>query len=109
MTLGEFNSNNLAYQTVLVPIWELGEVVGPLLLAPFSERYGRFVAYNIACILFIVFSLACPASTSLQMLCCFSLPHWDDTAHCHTQLSYSRRHVLRSNEGASYQWCSFLG
>jgi MFS family permease len=33
---------------LLVTIWELGEAAGPLLIAPLSERYGRYPVFNIA-------------------------------------------------------------
>ena len=38
---------------IFVTIWELGEAMGPLFLAPLSELYGRFVVFNIANLFFI--------------------------------------------------------
>ena len=69
--LSDFHSDSFAYQTLLVSIWELGEVFGPFLLASFSEIYGRLPVYHCATILFIVLSIACAASTSLPMLIAF--------------------------------------
>ena len=69
--LGDFHSESFAYQTLLVSIWELGEVIGPFLLASFSELYGRLPVYHCATILFIIFSVACATSTSLPMLITF--------------------------------------
>ena len=39
---------------LLVTIWELGEAAGPLLIAPLSEIYGRYVVVNVANVLFIL-------------------------------------------------------
>ena len=69
--LSEFHSESFAYQTLLVSIWELGEVVGPFLLASSSELYGRLPVYHFATMLFIVFSVACTTSTSLPILIAF--------------------------------------
>jgi MFS family permease len=38
---------------LLVTIWELGEAIGPFLLAPISEIIGRYPVYNFANMLFI--------------------------------------------------------
>ena len=65
------HSDSFAYQTLLVSIWELGEVIGPFLLASCSELYGRLPVYHCATILFIIFSIACAASSSLPMLITF--------------------------------------
>lgn len=39
---------------MLVTIWELGEACGPLLIAPLSEIYGRYPAFNVANVIFIL-------------------------------------------------------
>lgn len=69
--LAEFGSSDTLYQAILVSIWELGEAIGPLLTAPLSEIYGRSPVYNVANIIFIVFSLACAGSSNLHMLVAF--------------------------------------
>lgn len=65
--LEEFNSTSKLQSTLLVSIWELGEVVGPLFIAPLSE-YGRIPTYHAANILFIVFTIAAAKSSSMGML-----------------------------------------
>lgn len=65
--LDEFNSTSKLQSTLLVSIWELGEVVGPLFIVPLSE-YGRLPTYHTANILFIVFTIAAAKSTSMGML-----------------------------------------
>jgi MFS family permease len=53
---------------LLVTIWELGEAAGPLLIAPASERYGRYPVFNIANVLFICGSIAGVLSQSVGLL-----------------------------------------
>ncbi|OCL09910.1 MFS general substrate transporter [Glonium stellatum] len=66
--LGEFHSTNKLDSTILVSIWELGEVVGSFLVAPLSEIYGRLPVYHAANILFIIFAIAAAESISMGML-----------------------------------------
>ena len=53
---------------LLVTIWELGEAAGPLILAPMSERYGRYPVFNIANVLFICGSILGVLSQSVGLL-----------------------------------------
>jgi MFS family permease len=87
--LEEFHSDSSLYRTLLVSIWELGEVrmyhlrlnsqglisapqvVGPFLIAPLSELYGRFYIYHGGNILFILFSVGGALSTNIHMLIAF--------------------------------------
>jgi multidrug resistance protein len=57
--------------TFTVSVYLLGYAVGPLLLAPFSELYGRVPVYHGTTILFIVGNLACAFSRSTAMLIVF--------------------------------------
>lgn len=63
------SSNILA--GLVVSIYILGFAIGPLIIAPMSEMYGRFMTYNICNVLFIVFTIACAVSNSLGMLIAF--------------------------------------
>lgn len=69
--LKEFSSDSQAHQTLIVSIWELGEVIGPLVIAPLAELYGRKPVYNSAAVLFCILSVACALSTNLSMLLAF--------------------------------------
>ncbi|KAK6222812.1 hypothetical protein LQW54_000621 [Pestalotiopsis sp. IQ-011] len=69
--LSEFGEEGTLYITLIVTIWELGEILGPLIVAPLSELYGRFYIYHAGTILFVVFSAACALSTNLHMLIAF--------------------------------------
>lgn len=44
--LAEFHSTNKLDSTIMVSIWELGEVVGPFLVAPLCEIYGRLPVFH---------------------------------------------------------------
>lgn len=69
--LVEFDSTNHLESTILVSIWELGEVVGPLLIGPLSEIYGRLPVYHVANILFIACSAIAAESRNINMLVAF--------------------------------------
>lgn len=69
--LAEFQSNNCLYTALLVSVWELGEVVGPLLIAPLSELYGRLWVYNIANVLFVLCGVGGALSKTIHMLIAF--------------------------------------
>lgn len=69
--LDEFHSDSQLQSTILVSIWELGEVVGPLVVGPLSEIYGRLPVYHIANILFVLFSVAAAGSRNMDMLMAF--------------------------------------
>ena len=66
--LQEFHTTNTLESTLLVSIWELGEVVGPLFIAPLCESFGRLPTYHAANIAFILFTVAAAESTSMGML-----------------------------------------
>ncbi|KAL9615957.1 MAG: hypothetical protein Q9160_009117 [Pyrenula sp. 1 TL-2023] len=63
--LSEFKKTDGLYSTILVSIWELGEVGGPLIVAPLAELYGKLPVYHIANVLFIVFSVGAGASGTI--------------------------------------------
>ena len=52
-------------------MWEMGEIVGPLIVAPLAELYGKMLVYNAANALFIIFSVASATSSNLNMLIAF--------------------------------------
>ncbi|CAI7571037.1 unnamed protein product [Penicillium palitans] len=69
--LADFHSTNSLYRTLIVSIWELGEIVSPLFWGPLSELYGRRWVLNIANLLFVVFLAGTALSTNIQMLIAF--------------------------------------
>lgn len=66
--LEEFHSQSQLKATILISIWELGEVVGPLIVGPLSEVYGRLPVYHSANVLFIAFSIVAAESRNINML-----------------------------------------
>ncbi|OQD65921.1 hypothetical protein PENPOL_c005G00014 [Penicillium polonicum] len=69
--LADFHSTNVLYRTLIVSIWELGEIVSPLFWGPLSELYGRRWVLNMANLLFVVFLAGTALSTNIQMLIAF--------------------------------------
>ncbi|KAF4630526.1 hypothetical protein G7Y89_g7614 [Cudoniella acicularis] len=66
--LKEFNSSSELYSSLIVSIWNLGAVVGCLILGPLAEIYGRLLVYNIANFFFLVLLIASTLSKSIDML-----------------------------------------
>ncbi|KAF2800436.1 fluconazole resistance protein 1 [Melanomma pulvis-pyrius CBS 109.77] len=66
--LKELHSTNKLHATILVSIWELGEVVGPFLLAPLSEIYGRLPVFHSFNIMFILFAVGAALSKNMETL-----------------------------------------
>jgi len=64
----EFHSDNSTLASFVVTVFVLGFATGPLLFAPLSELYGRTIVQHAGCIGFVIFSVACALSTSLNML-----------------------------------------
>jgi hypothetical protein len=69
--MAEFNSTNTLLAGFVVSVYVLGFAIGPLILAPASELYGRAILYHICNVGFIIFSVACAVSTDLGMLIVF--------------------------------------
>jgi MFS family permease len=67
-TWAQFSVYRIFDATLLVSIWELGEVLGLLVVAPLSETWGRLPVYHTANVLFVVFSIIAARSTSMGML-----------------------------------------
>ncbi|KAL1968345.1 hypothetical protein VTN77DRAFT_1874 [Rasamsonia byssochlamydoides] len=67
----EFNNSNDLLASLVVSIYVLGLAFGPLVLAPASEVYGRWICYTVCNILYVVFTVACAVSTDLSMLIVF--------------------------------------
>jgi MFS family permease len=64
----EFQSTNHQLAILVVSIGILGYGIGPLVLSPLSEIYGRAPVYHITNLLFVVFAVACAVAPSLSSL-----------------------------------------
>lgn len=71
LAMDEFNSDSDALASFVISVYVLGYVFGPLVIAPFSELYGRLPVYHTNNVLFLVFTIACARATSLSMLIVF--------------------------------------
>lgn len=69
--MADFGSDNNQVKTFVVSIFVLGFAVGPLLMAPLSEIYGRIPIYHVCNVLFVVFSAACALATNESMMLAF--------------------------------------
>ncbi|KAJ5331705.1 benomyl/methotrexate resistance protein [Penicillium atrosanguineum] len=67
----EFHSTSTMLASFVVSVYILGYCVGPLLVAPLSEMYGRVPVYHVSNVLFVIFTIACAVSTSMPMLIVF--------------------------------------
>lgn len=69
--LSEFGSSNGVVSSLIVSIYVLGWALGPLLLAPLSEVYGRQVVYTYSNILYVGCTAACALAPNLVSLVVF--------------------------------------
>jgi multidrug resistance protein len=67
----EFHSSSSNLETFVVSIFVLGFAIGPLIVAPLSEIYGRRPIYLVSSLLFLIFTIACAVSNSLGSLIAF--------------------------------------
>jgi multidrug resistance protein len=68
-----FDEKSNLMATFVVSVYLLGFAIGPLVIAPMSEMYGRMPIYNACNVLFIVFNIGCALSNSMGMLIAFRL------------------------------------
>ncbi|KAF4814993.1 MFS transporter prlG [Colletotrichum siamense] len=69
--LKDFNAADGVLSSLVVSIFNLGFVFGPVLAAPMSELYGRYPAYSISNVLFLACNAACAVSPNLGVLLVF--------------------------------------
>lgn len=63
------SSNILA--SLVVSVYIVGFAIGPLIIAPMSELYGRYYVYAICNFFFVVFTICCAVSNSMGVLIAF--------------------------------------
>jgi multidrug resistance protein len=56
---------------LVVSIYILGFAIGPLIISPTSEIYGRFPVYVVCNVMFIIFTIACAVADSMAQLIVF--------------------------------------
>lgn len=71
--LSEFHSNNSSLSSFMVSVYIIGFVIGPLVLSPTSELYGRRGITHVSNVVFLVASILCAVAVNLPMLIIFRL------------------------------------
>ncbi|KAK3386678.1 putative MFS transporter [Podospora didyma] len=69
--IDEFNITNSTLATLTVTIYLLGFSLGPLVLAPLSELYGRLPIYHATNLVYVGFTVGCALSTDITMFLVF--------------------------------------
>ncbi|KAJ5358646.1 MFS general substrate transporter [Penicillium cataractarum] len=67
------HSDNSELESFVVSIYVIGFAVGPLLVAPLSELYGRAIVYNVSNVIFLSATIGCALSTNVGMFLAFRL------------------------------------
>lgn len=67
----EFNSTDIKLASFVVSIYILGFAIGPIVIAPLSELYGRLKLYLWCGVCFIIFTILCAVSKNMGMLVAF--------------------------------------
>lgn len=69
--LRTFNTQDETVATFVVSIYILGFAIGPLVISPLSEIYGRYKVYLVCNVMFIIFTIACAVAGSIEQLIVF--------------------------------------
>lgn len=71
--MDEFHDGRSSMASLVVSVYVVGFALGPLVLAPLSEMYGRLIVYHISNFLFLAFTAGCALSTQTGMFVAFRL------------------------------------
>ncbi|OJJ50917.1 hypothetical protein ASPZODRAFT_138042 [Penicilliopsis zonata CBS 506.65] len=71
--LADFGSNSIYMESFIVSAYLLGNCFGPLVIAPWSELYGRSPVYHCCNVLFVLFNVACARAPNLGALLVFRI------------------------------------
>ncbi|KAJ0422949.1 major facilitator superfamily domain-containing protein [Aspergillus carlsbadensis] len=69
----DFHLTNSMLASFVVSVFVLGYVVGPFIIAPVSELYGRVPVYHACNVLFLIFTIACAVAQDMPQLIVFRL------------------------------------
>ncbi|MCJ1470145.1 hypothetical protein MMC07_008790 [Pseudocyphellaria aurata] len=73
LLMQEFRSDNEELASFTVSVYVIGFCVGPLVLSPLSELYGRSPIMHASNVFFFIFTIACGVSSNLAMFIVFRL------------------------------------
>ena len=68
----ELDINNVL-GTFVISIFVLGQITGPLLLAPISDSHGRLLVYHLSNLSFVIWNVACALAPNTSALLIFRL------------------------------------
>ncbi|EME42653.1 hypothetical protein DOTSEDRAFT_73473 [Dothistroma septosporum NZE10] len=71
--LRDFHTSAATIAELVVSIFILGFAIGPLLISPLSEIYGRWPVYFVCNVMFLIFTIACAVASSISQLIVFRL------------------------------------
>lgn len=69
--LSDFKETSVTLAAFVVSVFLLGFAVGPLLISPLSEIYGRRPVYMVCNVGFLIFTVACAVAKSMPQLIVF--------------------------------------
>ena len=69
----DFHTTDATIGSFVVSIYILGYALGPLVIAPMSEVYGRLPVYHVNNVLFLIWTMACALSPNIGALLAFRL------------------------------------
>ena len=64
---------NIVLGTFVISIFVLGQITGPLLLAPISDSRGRLLVYHLSNLSFVIWNIACALAPNTSALLIFRL------------------------------------
>ena len=67
----EFKDSRGVLTSMSMTIYVLGFAVGPVIIAPLTEIYGRIGAYRLCTLLYLILSISCALSINFGMLITF--------------------------------------
>ncbi|ROT35255.1 CefM protein [Sodiomyces alkalinus F11] len=69
----DFDSTDQVLSSLIVSVYNVGLAIGPLIVAPMSEMYGRLLPYHVTNVLFTLFTAGCALSPNLPALIVFRM------------------------------------
>lgn len=69
--LVEFHVTSSTLSQLAITIYVLGLALGPMVLSPLSEAYGRLPIYHFSNLLFLIFVIGCAVSNTLAQFMVF--------------------------------------
>lgn len=69
--LHEFHVTSSTLSQLAITIYVLGLAVGPMILSPLSEAYGRLPIYHVSNLLFLIFLIGCGLSRTVAQFMVF--------------------------------------